>query len=144
MIDTYMNKSVELHYLPTSDGIKKLISILPIVTPKLRKETSDLISRTQAIDEIHEDAEWLASQGSDWQVERMERDKSILMSLPSAQPEIIHCKDCAYCDSDVVDAPYGMTKKIFWCDRLYAGANENLVVDPDDFCSWAERREVTE
>ena len=41
-----------------------------------------------AIDEIHEDAEWLASQGSDWQVERMERDKSILMSLPSVQPEI--------------------------------------------------------
>ena len=64
-----------------------------------------------------------------------------LMMLPSAQPDIIHCKDCAYCDSDVVDAPYGMTKKIFWCDRLYAGANENLVVDPDDFCSWAERRE---
>ena len=31
MIDTYMNKSVELHYLPTSDGIKKLISILPSV-----------------------------------------------------------------------------------------------------------------
>ena len=52
MIDTYMNKSVELHYLPTSDGIKKLISILPIVTPKLRKETSDLISRQQAIDAL--------------------------------------------------------------------------------------------
>ena len=91
MIDTYMNKSVELHYLPTSDGIKKLISI-----------------------------------------------------LPSIQPDIIRCKDCAYCDSDVVDAPYGMTKKIFWCDRLYAGANENLIVEPDDFCSWAEKRAVTE
>ena len=64
-----------------------------------------------------------------------------LKGLPAVQPEIIRCKDCAYCDSDVVDAPYGMTKKIFWCDRLYAGANENLVVDPDDFCSWAERRE---
>lgn len=49
--------------------------------------SGDCISRTQAIDEIHEDAEWLASQGSDRQVERMERDKSILMSLPSAQPE---------------------------------------------------------
>lgn len=57
------------------------------------------------------------------------------------QPDIIRCKDCAYCDSDVVDAPYGMTKKIFWCDRLYAGANENLIVEPDNFCSWAERRE---
>jgi hypothetical protein len=48
----------------------------------------DLISRQQAIDEIHEDADWLASQGSDWQVERMERDKSILMSLPSIQPDL--------------------------------------------------------
>lgn len=51
------------------------------------RTTDDCISRTQAIDEIHEDAEWLASQGSDWQTERMERDKSILMSLPSVQPE---------------------------------------------------------
>ena len=52
------------------------------------RTSGDCISRTQAIDEIHEDAEWLASQGSDWQVERMERDKSILMSLPYVQPEI--------------------------------------------------------
>ena len=51
------------------------------------KTSGDCISRQAAIDEIHEDAEWLASQGSDWQVERMERDKSILMSLPSVQPE---------------------------------------------------------
>ena len=51
------------------------------------RTSGDCISRTQAIDEIHEDADWLASQGSDWQVERMERDKSILMSLPSVQPE---------------------------------------------------------
>lgn len=49
--------------------------------------SSDTISRQQAIDEIHEDADWLASQGSDWQAERMERDKSILKSLPSIQPE---------------------------------------------------------
>ena len=37
MIDTYMNKSVELHYLPTSDGIKKLISILPSAEPETAK-----------------------------------------------------------------------------------------------------------
>lgn len=60
--------------------------------------------------------------------------------VPPIQTDIIRCKACAYCDSDVVDAPYGMTKKIFWCDRLYAGENENLIVEPDDFCSFAERR----
>lgn len=66
---------------------------------------ADLIDRQQAIDAIHEDADWLAAQGSDWQVERMERDKSILKSLPTVQPnhnaepskmEIIRCKDCKY------------------------------------------------
>ena len=51
------------------------------------RTSGDCISRQQAIDEIHEDADWLASQGSDWQAERMERDKSILKSLPSIQPE---------------------------------------------------------
>ena len=64
-----------------------------------------------------------------------------LAKLPTVSPDIIHCKNCAYCDSDVIDAPYGMTKKVWWCDRLYAGANENLIIEPDDFCSWAERRE---
>lgn len=73
--------------------------------------------------------------------EMIESVKITIGEMPSAQPDIVRCTDCAYCDSDVVDAPYGMTKKIFWCDRLYAGANENLVVDQDDFCSWAERRE---
>ena len=47
----------------------------------------DTISRQAAIDAIHEDADWLAAQGSDWQVERMERDKSILKSLPTVQPK---------------------------------------------------------
>jgi hypothetical protein len=47
---------------------------------------SDLIDRQAAIDAIYEDANWLAAQGSDWQVERMERDKSILKSLPAVQP----------------------------------------------------------
>jgi len=50
--------------------------------------SGDCISRKQAINEIHGDADWLAAQGSDWQVERMERDKSILMSLPSVQPDL--------------------------------------------------------
>jgi hypothetical protein len=67
--------------------------------------------------------------------------KAYIDAQPTVEPDIIRCKDCAYCDSDVVDVPYGMTKKVWWCDRLYAGANENLVVNPDDFCSWAERRE---
>lgn len=56
------------------------------------------------------------------------------------QPEIIKCKDCAYYDWDCVDAPYGMTKMICWCDLHYDAGNENLVVNPDDYCKWAERK----
>ena len=93
---------------------------------------SDLISRQKAIERI------LAT-GYAYQIQ--ENMVLLLRLLPTAEPDIIHCKDCAYCDSDVIDAPYGVTKKIWWCDRLYEGANENLIVEPDDFCSWAERRE---
>lgn len=78
-------------------------------------------------------------------LEHMIRASAMVIQMiddaPTVQPDIIRCKDCAYCDSDVVDSPYGMTDKVWWCDRLYAGANENLIVEPDDFCSWAERRE---
>lgn len=85
---------------------------------------SNLIYRQAAIDAIHEDADWLAAQGSDWQVERMERDKSILKSLPSAQPEIVRCKDCKYADEDFV------------CQN-----DKGLAIqDDDDYCSFAERR----
>lgn len=74
MIDTYMNKSVELHYLPTSDGIKKLISI-----------------------------------------------------LPSAQPEIIHCKDCVY-----------QTES--WSGIKYCEAHGDHIGKDYDYCSNARRR----
>jgi len=57
---------------------------------------NDCISRQDAIDAIHEDADWLAAQGSDWQVERMERDKSILMSLPSAEKVQLSGEDATF------------------------------------------------
>lgn len=50
---------------------------------------SDLISRQDAIDAIHEDIDWLVAQGGrDLDLtECMERAKSILNNLPSAEPE---------------------------------------------------------
>lgn len=85
---------------------------------------SDTISRQAAIDAIYEDANWLAAQGSDWQVERMERDKSILKSLPSAEPDIIRCEDCKHYIRH--DKRCG-----YW----------NHGVKPTMWCSQAERRE---
>ena len=54
--------------------------------------------------------------------------------------EIIHCKDCAYHGWDLVDGPYGLAQEIHWCDKHYDGQGENLVVLPNDFCNWADRR----
>ena len=71
--------------------IERVLNDLPSAQPELAQNLhttcTDAISRQAAIEAIHEDADWLAAQGSDWQVERMERDKSILKSLPSAEPE---------------------------------------------------------
>ena len=97
--------------LERNDGLLKAIDELPPAEPDTTTHDSipaetgkndgdrtsgDCISRQAAIDEIHEDAEWLASQGSDWQVERMERDKSILMSLPSVQPDDDRLERCRF------------------------------------------------
>ncbi len=101
----------------------------------------DLISR-QAAKDIFTELYGISAIGSVFdKYEWKDICETTANELPSVQPDIIRCKDCAYCDINVADAPYGMTKKVWCCNRLYAGANENLVVDPDDFCSWAEREE---
>ena len=60
-----------------------------------------------------------------------EKDVTRLLSLPSAQQEIIHCKDCKF---------WTHIKRTnrYWCktdDGLY-----DLNPSPNDFCSRAERR----
>ena len=55
-------------------------------------------------------------------------------------PEIVRCRDCRYYGWDCVDAPYGMTKMIQWCDKFYTSVSENIEVEPNGFCKWAERK----
>lgn len=52
-----------------------------------------------------------------------------LKNLPSAQPEIVRCKECIHsrCGSDGIE-----------CQMHYRPTKEQ------DFCSYGERREVTE
>jgi len=93
---------------------------------------ADLIDRQQAIDDLGEepevwedDDEYGMGQRSEWRY-----IKKILETLPSAQPEIIRCKDCKY---------WTHIKRTnrYWCktdDGLF-----DLNPSPDDFCSRAER-----
>ena len=59
--------------------------------------------------------------------------RKLIEEAPSAQSEIIRCKDCKYAD-------YMDDVKAFWCSEGGRGKTVAL----DDFCSYAERREVTE
>ena len=57
----------------------------------------------------------------------IQNDIDALMQLPSAQPEIIYCKNCKY-----------YRWEIDMCDEPYSTARN--VVHEDDYCSKAERR----
>ena len=64
--------------------------------------------------------------------EAVEKVKSeIIQVLPSAQPEIIRCKDCKYCDRGIDEDGNPFLKCLGW---VYGGTQE------EDFCSHAERR----
>lgn len=75
---------------------------------------SDTISRQAALDEFYQypNVTWTT-------LDVMEK----ISELPSAQPEIIRCKDCKYYVSSG------------WCEGI------GTCVSSDDFCSRAERRE---
>jgi len=82
----------------------------------------DLIDRRAAIDAICTEGTRLERNGTTAMVEIKQWCVDILEALPSAQPEIIRCKDCKHWDGvdtcDVIDEP----------------------VWDNDFCSMAERR----
>ena len=87
---------------------------------------SDLISRKEAIDAIHEDIDWLVAQGGrDLDLtECMERAKSILNNLPSAEPEInkqklIRTMNAGIIATNTEDVySCGMRNGIRWCRAL--------------------------
>lgn len=103
------------------DKIKNLPSAEPTQTQRRANADStqncalDCISRQAAIDKINK-LEYPSS---------LVDVKRIIVDLPSAQPEIIRCKDCRYTDEDGV------------CQ-----SSKGLAIqDDDDYCSHAERRE---
>lgn len=78
----------------------------------------DLISRQTAIDEI---ARWIGYLDDDM----IGRIQLGLKRLPSAEPEIIRCKECKFYDH-------------FWNGDWCSLKNID-VKDAEDFCSYAER-----
>ena len=74
---------------------------------------SDLISRQAAIEKISETI---------WDTAVANDVKTILKELPSAQPDIIRCRNCKY----------------YWDRFCTAHDAPGDYLTPDDFCSWAQ------
>ena len=97
--------------------------------------TDDLISRKTAIDAVEESRRLNHHQdGKEACAHEYEHRHflKILMALPTAQPEIIRCKDCKhyyYADNRIPQ------------ERRYSCDLDDDRWKPEDFCSFAERRE---
>lgn len=99
---------------------------------------SDLIDRQAVIKAITNAADkWDCSDDYMRGIKAGIRMGTLISSVvPSAKPEIIHCRECKHCrrERDEESAKkfgqiYYCARKIFYCPT------------PDDYCSWAERRE---
>ena len=104
-----------------------------------KKVDGDCISRQEAIDALEKVAElfpWRVPGNRDsydryneaWN-DAIGRAEIEIEKLPSAQPEIIRCKDCKHY---LHDEEYGFD----WCNRM-SGV---FRAKPDGFCSWADMR----
>lgn len=89
---------------------------------------SDLISRQAAIDAV---AELQGRADTKAELKGISKAWKRIKALPSAQPEIIRCKDCKYAEvADTEDSQDGYTCQFHRGSIWFSGS----------YCSWAERR----
>lgn len=99
---------------------------------------SDLIDRQSAIDAIQ--AAYIYTDGGEdknavWTNVGLTNALHIMQDLPSAQPEIVRCKECKHY---VAHSLFGRSQG--WCERLCDEFDKSLAreTEPDDYCSKAE------
>lgn len=140
--------------LPLEDGKKPSEVVVngkiyaPQEKAQLSEEdaTSDSISRQDAIDiiQMNRDEEAKKSLSADAKHKSVIRSKhdahvafcdyliEVVKELPSAEPEVIRCKDCENWDTSW--KPTSSSGKSHYC------ALKDGVWEPNDYCSSAERR----
>ena len=91
--------------------------------------TNDCISRQAAIDEITE-----YGSGNTIYMSVAELKRRI-EHLPSAQPEIMTCRDCKHYEADIMGNPWGVC-----CHKDWVIGNCGSLVDEKGWCYRAERR----
>ena len=113
------------------DAINRLPSAEPNLQPTCNQLATDCISRQGAIDAVNELTKWY------YETFHETRPTAIavidkLMDLPSAEPEIIRCKDCKHM---IINEKHE-AKPMICCFTKMCGTTE-----PDWFCADGERRE---
>lgn len=96
----------------------------------------DTISRQAALKCFHD---WIDKHGDVHTADEMPEYEAI-ENLPSAQPELIRCKDCKYYYAEPSDPDWGRCN----CSAWYDGDGGDQLVSPTDYCSFAERKEGTD
>ena len=92
----------------------------------------DLISRQAALDALGEEPKVWDERVDDYAIgerEQWRSDRLSIEALPSAQPEIIYCKDCKH-------AHLGS-----WYCGMWNNSPGFPIVKEDGFCWMAERKE---
>lgn len=96
-----------------------------------RTHARDCIDRQAAIDALRTCQTYLFNTHDPDKKISLESAEYEIELLPSAQPEIVRCKDCKHWE--------GEYRNGFWYFEQ-CSLNEH-VASSEDFCSWAERRE---
>ena len=93
---------------------------------------SDFISKQEVIDALYDWSEHSMTDAEAWHIRQVIGD---IKSLPSAQPEIIRCKDCRF-------ATLTYDGDCKYCQYLEGefGLTDAVYFDGNDYCSHAERR----
>jgi hypothetical protein len=142
-----MEHSLRPKVYVAKDAIKKLPSAQPTFDARDTQYNlpigTDLISRQAAIDALKTDMASLdhiikGMSANDVRLDayvsqrnQVNYDICTINSLPTAQPEIIRCKDCKY------------WKRSSCCEG-YCGEIDMEGFDEDHYCGFAERRGATE
>jgi hypothetical protein len=110
---------------PTWNDAVSLVGSMPSAQSTMGQQNDgDTISRRMAIDALLKEFER--------DTPKAIRAKLTLEDLPSAQPEIIHCRNCKHWTETCGDKQWGLGD----CDVF----DKHLVMC-NGYCAWAERRE---
>ena len=141
-LDTYWKEQCQ-SYEQTINKLRESLSTQPEIKQQAIN-SSDCIDRQAALDALRKMQTYKLFSGDDMLLIDQAGAQTELMLLPSAQPEIVRCKDCKHW------IPYDWMFSEVWQSQSINDYPEDemgckwcdMSMKANDFCSRADRREV--